>query len=139
MGAIPTFEVPDSSRASTLPPDLEISLYRNMLRVRNAEVTLAELYKEKEMRTPTHFGVGQEGIAVGVCDALRKDDVVYTHHRCHTHYLAKGGSLLGLVAELYVKPAAARARRSVHLTDRSVAFRILPARAGRAGIPDGRP
>lgn len=122
MGAIPTFEVPDSSRASILPPDLEISLYRNMLRVRNAEETLAELYKEKEMRTPTHFGVGQEGVAVGVCDALRKDDVVYTHHRCHTHYLAKGGSLLGLVAELYGREAGCSRGRggSVHLTDRSV-------------------
>ena len=122
MGAIPTFEVPDSSRASTLPPDREISLYRNMLRVRNAEETLAALYKEKEMRTPTHFGVGQEGIAVGVCDALRIDDVVYTHHRCHTHYLAKGGSLLGLVAELYGRETGCSRGRggSVHLTDRSV-------------------
>ena len=61
MNAIPTFEELDSSSGSGLSTDLEISLYRNMLRIRNAEVTLAELYKEKEMRTPTHFGVGQEG------------------------------------------------------------------------------
>jgi pyruvate dehydrogenase E1 component alpha subunit len=122
MGAIPTFEMPDPSRATTLPPDREISLYRNMLRVRHAEERLAELYKEKEMRTPTHFGVGQEGIAVGVCDALRVDDVVYTHHRCHTHYLAKGGKLLGLVAELYGREDGCSRGRggSVHLTDRSV-------------------
>ena len=122
MNARPTFEELDSSNNSELAPDLEISLYRNMLRIRNAEIVLAELYKEKEMRTPTHFGVGQEGVAVGVCSALRKDDVVYTHHRCHTHYLAKGGSLLGLVAELYGREDGCSRGRggSVHLTDRSV-------------------
>lgn len=122
MGATPTFEELDSTSAIKLSREREISLYRNMLRVRNAEETLAELYKEKEMRTPTHFGVGQEGIAVGVCDALRVDDVVYTHHRCHTHYLAKGGSLLGLVAELYGREDGCSRGRggSVHLTDRSV-------------------
>ena len=122
MGAIPTFNVIDSPSNSELSVQLEISLYRNMLRIRNAEITLAELYKQKEMRTPTHFGVGQEGIAVGVCEALRVDDVVYTHHRCHTHYLAKGGSLLGLVAELYGREAGCSRGRggSVHLTDTRV-------------------
>lgn len=122
MAAIPTFEEIDFSSTVKLSPDREISLYRNMLRVRNAEETLAELYKEKEMRTPTHFGIGQEGVAVGVCDALLPEDVVYTHHRCHTHYLAKGGSLLGLVAELYGREDGCSRGRggSVHLTDRSV-------------------
>src|SRR5205807_1767250 len=89
------------SSGIALSSECEINLYRKMLRIRNAELTLANLYKEKEMRTPTHFGVGQEAVAVGVCSALNGDDVVYTHHRCHTHYLAKGGSLFRLVAELY--------------------------------------
>jgi len=122
MAATPTFEAPDSLRVSKLSPKREVSLYRNMLRVRIVEEILSVLYKEKEMRTPTHFGIGQEGVAVGVCDALRLDDVVYTHHRCHTHYLAKGGSLLGLVAELYGREAGCSRGRggSVHLTDRSV-------------------
>ena len=122
MGATPSFKEPDSTNATSLPADLEIRLYRNMLRVRHAEETLATLYREKEMRTPTHFGVGQEAVAVGVCEALRNDDVVYTHHRCHTHYLAKGGSLLGLVAELYGREDGCSRGRggSVHLTDRSV-------------------
>jgi TPP-dependent pyruvate/acetoin dehydrogenase alpha subunit len=122
MGAKPSFKEPDSSTGVSFPPELEIRLYRNLLRVRHAEETLAALYREKEMRTPTHFGLGQEGIAVGVCEALRTDDVVYTHHRSHTHYLAKGGSLLGLVAELYGREAGCSRGRggSVHLTDRSV-------------------
>jgi TPP-dependent pyruvate/acetoin dehydrogenase alpha subunit len=124
MNARPTFEELDSSSTIELSPNLEISLYRNMLRIRNAELALAELYKEKDIRTPTHFGVGQEGVAVGVCDALSKEDVVYSHHRCHTHYLAKGGSLLGIVAELYGREDGCSRGRggSVHLTDRSVGF-----------------
>lgn len=121
MGAKPTLKE-DSTSAISLPAETEIGLYRQLIRVRHAEETLAALYKEKEMRTPTHFGVGQEAVAVGVCAALRNDDVVYTHHRSHTHYLAKGGSLLGLVAELYGREGGCSRGRggSVHLTDRSV-------------------
>lgn len=63
-------------------------------------------------------------MAVGVCDALEKDDVVYTHHRSHNHYLLKGGRLLCLVAELLGREAGCSRGRggSVHLTDRSLSF-----------------
>jgi TPP-dependent pyruvate/acetoin dehydrogenase alpha subunit len=93
-----------------------------MLRVRRVEETLAELYKEQEMRTPAHFAVGQEAIAAGVCGALEREDVVYSGHRCHAHYLAKGGDLTALVAELYGRDAGcARGRGgSVHLADPEV-------------------
>jgi pyruvate dehydrogenase E1 component alpha subunit len=99
--------------------DDQIRIYKNLVRVRRAEEVLAELYKQQEMRTPTHFGIGQEAVAVGVCEALRKEDVIYSHHRCHTHYLAKGGSLLGLGAELYGRiNGCSRGRGgSVHLQD----------------------
>lgn len=122
MGATPTFPSLDVSDLPRLADDVEVRLYRSMFRVRHVEETLAELYKEKEMRTPTHFGIGQEAVAVGVCDRLGREDVVYTHHRCHTHYLAKGGSLFGLVAELYGREGGCSRGRggSVHLTDRSV-------------------
>jgi TPP-dependent pyruvate/acetoin dehydrogenase alpha subunit len=121
MTAVSAF---DATHSVTLPAEIEVRLFRGMYRIRHAEETLAELYKEKEMRTPTHFGIGQEGVATGVCEALRKDDVAYSHHRCHTHYLAKGGSLLGLVAELYGRvDGCSRGRGgSVHLTDRAVGF-----------------
>ena len=76
-------------------------LYKQMLFVRTAEAALAREYRKQEMRTPTHFGIGQEAVAVGVCSALYPDDVVYSHHRCHNHYLAKGGSLRALASELY--------------------------------------
>ena len=75
-------------------------LLREMVRIRRIEETLAELYPSQEMRTPTHFSIGQEAVAVGVCSALRRTDAVYSGHRCHAHYLAKGGDLSGMVARL---------------------------------------
>ena len=93
-------------------------LYRAMLRIRRAEELIADRYKEQEMRTPTHLGIGQEAVAVGVCDALNADDVVFSHHRCHNHYLAKGGTLLGLIAELYGRQTGCSRGRggSAHLS-----------------------
>jgi pyruvate dehydrogenase E1 component alpha subunit len=97
-------------------------LHYELLRIRRIEEALAELYKEQEMRTPVHFSVGQEAVAVGVCAALTPQDVVYSGHRCHAHYLAKGGDLAGLVAELYGRETGCAKGRggSVHLTDMSV-------------------
>lgn len=102
--------------------DFRESLLRDMVRIRRVEETLAELYPAGEMRTPTHFSIGQEAVAVGVCGALRHDDVVYSGHRCHAHYLAKGGDLHGMVAELYGRETGcARGRGgSVHLNDPDV-------------------
>jgi TPP-dependent pyruvate/acetoin dehydrogenase alpha subunit len=104
--------------------NLQIQLYRGMLRIRLVEETLAELYKEQEMRTPTHFSIGQEAVAVGVCAALTQQDVVYSGHRSHANFLASGGSLDGLVNELYGKEAGSAGGRggSVHLTQRDSGF-----------------
>ena len=55
------------------------------------------------MRYPTHLSIGQEAVAVGVCAALNKDDLTISGHRAHAHYLAKGGNLNKLIAELYGK------------------------------------
>ena len=82
----------DSERMNDLPRQTHIRLHKSLVRVRRVEEMLAELYKEQEMRTPTHFGIGQEAVAVGVCEALALEDVIYSHHRCHTHYLAKGAA-----------------------------------------------
>ncbi len=100
--------------------DLLVALHRDLLKVRLTEELLAERYREQEMRTPAHFGSGQEAVAVGVCSALRADDVVFSHHRCHNHYLAKGGSIYQLAAELYGRADGCSGGRggSVHLTAR---------------------
>jgi TPP-dependent pyruvate/acetoin dehydrogenase alpha subunit len=100
--------------------DLLVALHRDLLKVQLTEEFLAERYREQEMRTPAHFGSGQEAVAVGVCRALRPDDVVFSHHRCHNHYLAKGGSIYQLAAELYGRADGCSGGRggSVHLTAR---------------------
>lgn len=104
-------------------------LYQEVLWLRLCEETLVALYREQEMRTPTHFGTGQEAIAAGVCQALELEDVVYSHHRCHNHYLAKGGNFFQLVAELYGREAGCSHGRggSVHLTARDKGFVISSA------------
>ena len=53
-----------------------------------------------EIKGTIHASIGQEAVSVGVCQALERTDVAYSGHRCHGEYLAKGGSLLGMFAEL---------------------------------------
>jgi TPP-dependent pyruvate/acetoin dehydrogenase alpha subunit len=109
---------------TTLTAEDSIRMLRGMMRIRTAEETIADLYKEQEMRTPTHFSIGQEAVAVGVSDVLTRQDVAYSGHRCHAHYLAKGGDLNAMVAELYGKETgSARGRGgSVHLSAPEVGF-----------------
>lgn len=111
----------------------DVRLLRGMLRIRIVEEMLADLYKEQEMRTPTHFAIGQEAVAVGVSAALRRDDVVYSGHRCHAHYLAKGGDLGAMVAELYGRETGATKGRggSVHLSAPQVGFVAASAILGQ--------
>jgi len=96
-----------------------VTLHKLLLKVRVAEETLAARYREQEMRTPTHFGTGQEAVAAGVCAALRQDDAIFSHHRCHNHFLAKGGSVFELASELYGRATGCSGGRggSVHLSD----------------------
>ena len=72
-------------------PELNLwSVYRAMLRIRRVEEALAEKYAEQQMRCPMHLCIGQEAISVGVCATLARDDIVFSNHRAHGHYLAKG-------------------------------------------------
>ena len=80
-----------------------LAMFVSMLRIRMIEEALAALYAEQEMRCPVHFTVGQEAPPVGVSANLAHEDMVFSAHRSHGHYLAKGGSLKGMVAELYGK------------------------------------
>ncbi len=96
-----------------------LSLLREMLYIRLVEETMATRYAAQEMRCPVHLSIGQEAIAVGVCQALRQSDRVFSTHRCHAHYLAKGGNLNSMLAEIYGKDAGCIGGRggSMHLTD----------------------
>jgi len=86
-----------------LAPERLKAFYVQMTRIRRAEEAIVARYPEQEIRCPTHLSIGQEAVAVGVCQALREQDVVLSGHRCHAHYLAKGGSLRRMFAELYGK------------------------------------
>jgi len=99
-------------------------LLRAMLRIRRIEEALAVRYAEQEMRCPMHLCIGQEAIAVGVCAALSKKDVVFGNHRAHGHYLAKGGNLNAMVAELYGRSTGCCGGRggSMHLIDLDAGF-----------------
>ena len=76
------------------------------------------------MRCPTHFSIGQEAVAVGVCAHLSRDELITSAHRSHAHYLAKGGDLRAMVAELYGKATGCAAGKggSMHLIDPAVGF-----------------
>lgn len=100
------------------------ALYRSMLRIRRVEEALADRYAEQEMRCPMHLCIGQEAIATGVCAALEATDLVFSNHRAHGHYLAKGGSLPEMVAELYGRATGCCGGRggSMHLIDLKAGF-----------------
>lgn len=101
-----------------------ISLYRAMLRIRLIEEALATRYAEQQMRCPMHLCIGQEAISIGVCAALNVDDVVFSNHRAHGHYLAKGGDLKAMIAELYGRSTGCCGGRggSMHLIDQRAGF-----------------
>jgi pyruvate dehydrogenase E1 component alpha subunit len=104
---------------------IELSeLYRQVLRIRLVEEEIAKRYSEQKMRCPTHLSIGQEAVAVGVSSLLTINDKAYSSHRAHAHYLAKGGDLNKLIAELYGKETGCTAGRggSMHLSDLSVGF-----------------
>lgn len=102
----------------------QVELFRSMLRIRRIEEALAARYAEQEMRCPMHLCIGQEAIAVGVCEALASHDVVFGNHRAHGHYLAKGGDLNAMVAELYGRSTGCCGGRggSMHLIDLGAGF-----------------
>ena len=100
-----------------LSTDLLKQSYRTMLLIRLAEERIGQLVQSREVRTPCHLSIGQEAIPVGVCAVLRQDDTLWGGHRSHGHYLAKGGDLCAMMAEIFGKATGcARGRGgSMHL------------------------
>ena len=99
-------------------------MYQTMLRIRLFEEKVGNLIKQNEIVCPCHLYIGQEAVATGVCNALRKDDYVFSSHRSHGHYVAKGGNLNALMAELYGKVTGCSKGRggSMHLSFPAVGF-----------------
>jgi TPP-dependent pyruvate/acetoin dehydrogenase alpha subunit len=78
-------------------------LYRELKFIRRVEETIAVIYPSDKIKSPVHLSIGQESIAVGICSALRPDDIVAGTYRGHALFLAKGGDLNAMMAELYGK------------------------------------
>ena len=100
------------------------TLYRELLRVRLIEERIANVYPEQQMRCPVHLSIGQEAVAVGVCAHLTARDWAMSGHRSHGHYLAKGGNLKAMFAEMYGKATGCTSGKggSMHLLDLDAGF-----------------
>ena len=106
-----------------MPPELTATdlerIYRSLRQIRRAEEEVARIYPTDKIKSPVHLSIGQEAVSVGVCDVLRADDIISPTYRGHAAYLAKGGPLRGLVAELYGKATGVAGGKggSMHIID----------------------
>ena len=105
-----------------------------MYRIRSTEETIAKKYHEGEMRCPTHLSVGQEAVPAAFSQLVKKDDFTVSSHRGHAHYLAKGGNLKSMIAEIYGKKTGCSKGKggSMHLIDLSVNFMGTTAKVGKS-------
>lgn len=78
-------------------------LYKSLFRIRRLEEEIARVYPTDKIKSPVHLSIGQEAVSVGVCEALAPQDVVYGTYRGHALYLARGGDMKQMVAELFGK------------------------------------
>ena len=120
--------------------DLYIRMYRKMVAIRLFEAEVIELYTRALMPGLAHLYVGEEAVAVGVCEALRRTDYITSTHRGHGHCLAKGASPDRMFAELLGKEAGYCKGKggSMHIADPATGN--LGANAivcGSAGIATG--
>jgi acetoin:2,6-dichlorophenolindophenol oxidoreductase subunit alpha len=126
----------------SVPEDVDrwLLMYRDMLRIRLFEEQVNELYRTARMPGLAHLYSGEEAIAVGVCQTLRRDDYITSTHRGHGHCLAKGARIDRMFAELLGKePGYCRGKGgSMHIADQDTGN--LGANAivgGSAGIATG--
>ena len=111
-------------------------LYYDMLRIRLVEEKLADWYTSGLIKAPVHLSIGQEAVAVGVMAALSPEDKIVSTHRCHGHYLAKGGDLKKMMAEILGKATGCCRGKggTMHLFDDS-AGHVISAPLVGASIP----
>ena len=117
---------------------LFVNLFRQMYRIRAVEEAIARYYPEGKMRCPVHLSIGQESIPAIFSQIIRPTDFAVSTHRGHAHYLAKGGNLNAMIAEIYGKSSGCSKGKggSMHLIDLSVNFMGTSAIVGNS-IPVG--
>ena len=95
----------EPSKAAGEAVDRYLHMYRQMVSIRSFEEQVNDLYTRALMPGLAHLYIGEEAVAVGICEALRKDDYITSTHRGHGHCLAKGASPDRMFAELLGKEA----------------------------------
>ena len=114
--------------------------YWMMKRIRLCEESLIEPIINGEIQCPVHLYSGEEAVATGVCLALSKEDMVFGNHRSHGHFLAKGGSMAEMIAEIYGKESGCSRGRggSMHLIDpENGVVGVTPIVAGSVSLATG--
>jgi len=129
-----------AKKEAAVPADLAVRMYRQMVRIRLFEEQVNELYTRALMPGLAHLYIGEEAVAVGICEALTKSDYITSTHRGHGHCLAKGAMPDRMFAELLGKEAGyCRGKGgSMHIADPATGN--LGANAivgGSAGIATG--
>lgn len=123
-----------------IPPEALIAQLRSMLLIRMAEQHIATMRRDGLIGGPVHLGIGQEAVAVGISQWLRKTDRVFGAHRSHPHILALGSSLHGLFAEILGKDTGYSGGMggSMHLQDQANGFYgSVPIVAGTVSLAVG--
>lgn len=117
---------------------LLINLYEQMYRIRAVEEAIADNYPDGKMRCPVHLSIGQEAIPAAFAQVIRVSDFAVSTHRGHAHYLAKGGNLNAMIAEIYGKSTGCAKGKggSMHLIDLGVNFMGTSAIVGNS-VPVG--
>ncbi len=106
------------------PQNITERLFYEALRIRLVEASIIELYPSDKIQSPVHLSIGQEAVAVGVCAALKTSDPLFGTYRSHAFYLAKGGCLKQMFAELYGRRGGCAKGKagSMHLMAPEVGF-----------------
>lgn len=102
-----------------LNPDAKLELLRKMGRIRRVEEQVERLNRSGRIPGFLHTSIGQEAVAVGICEALEPGDYLLSTHRGHGHLLAKGGDLRQMMCELYGKASGQNKGKggSMHVSD----------------------
>ncbi len=123
-----------ASRVGHYDREFLLRLFRSMLRIRIIEEEIEKRYHEDQMKTPIHLVIGQEATSVGCCAALTDIDLLYSSHRTHGNYLAKGGDFKAMLAEMFCRANGCAGSRggSMHLIDKKVGMAGTSAVVGGA-------
>ncbi len=110
----------------------KINMYRSMIKIRKFEDKLEQIYRDGKLNGHSHTCHGEEAVAVGAIEALSEKDIIFSNHRGHGHYLARGTSPKNIMAECYGKVTGTNKGRSgsMYLVDIK---RGMPVASGIVG------